>query len=326
MASPEFKLIETYFKNLTQKDDSVLVGIGDDAAVIEYQPGHNIVVCVDTLVAGIHFPLEAPVDSIGYKSLAVNISDMAAMGATPKWATLALTLPENDNNWLKEFSSGFAEIAGQYGISLIGGDTTKGPLTISVQLMGVVEKGKEVTRSGAEIGDLICVTGNLGDASVGLSVFQNKIQLSNKEKEYYVNRLNCPTPRLNFSRKCTEFIKSAIDISDGLGADLNHILESSSNGNKLGAKIIVEDIPANDYLLSLPLEERLKHQAFFGDDYELCFTADKKNLKQIMACAEETKTKVTVIGEIADVPGIVFQDKLSDFIDTKLKGYDHFYV
>ncbi|THB69298.1 MAG: thiamine-phosphate kinase [Gammaproteobacteria bacterium] len=326
MGSPEFELIEGVFANLTDDDSTVITGIGDDAAVVSLPHGDKeLVVCVDTLVEGVHFPADVPPQTIGYKSLAVNISDIAAMGAVPKWATLALTIPENNPVWLKQFSSGFAEIAKEFGISLIGGDTTKGRLTISVQLTGVVDKGRAVLRSEAKPGDIVFVTGKLGEAAIGLDAWQKKISLNQSEFEYFTDRLNKPYPQQKISQEIRQYINSAIDISDGLSSDLSHIVKHSSakKGVPLGAKLFADKIPlpkvsrnlSSDYLLGKALNG--------GDDYQLCFTAGVANISKLQAVSEQTGVAITAIGEITNSGQIVLiQDDKE--ISLIAKGYDHF--
>lgn len=314
----EFDLIRDYF-HWRHQPDSVQVSVGDDAAVLSLPAGKELVVSVDTFNAGIHFPYETLPHAIGYKALAVNLSDLAAMGATPDWFTLAISMPEAKREWISEFVRGMRELAQQYGIFLVGGDTTRGPLSITVQVMGFVSPGKALLRSKAKPGDLICVSGTLGDAAAGLAVIQQHLQLPVDAQAYCVQRLNYPTPRNVLADILTEHANACMDISDGLLADLGHILKAS----QVGAKLEHMRLPFSPALLHLPLEQRLAFALSGGDDYELLFTLPPTAFEAVKTTAAGRGVQVTYIGEINEnIEDLSIDCRLSE----KSLGYDHFSV
>ena len=279
----EFDLIETYFRwdNFSDNSDeveAVIIGIGDDAAVLKLESNQQLVTSIDTLISGVHFPEQTSPAAIAHKALTVNLSDIAAMGAKAKWFTLALTLPDVDHAWLKEFSSSLKNLAEQTSVSLVGGDTTRGPLSISIQVMGTVENNHSLLRSGAKPGDKIFVSGTLGDAAVGLSSVQGSfardsldsdiLELTAEDKAFCEARLNYPTARLDESEVIKQYATSCIDVSDGLLQDLGHILKKS----KVSAVIDPHLVPLSNSLQKLPQEKALQHALNGGDDYELLFT------------------------------------------------------
>ncbi|MDG6773208.1 thiamine-phosphate kinase [Thiomicrorhabdus sp. ZW0627] len=335
--SEEFNLIDRYFLPLSQNLSADEVGIGDDGAVLTPPENHQLVVVTDTLVAGVHFPLETSAYDVAWKALAVNLSDLAAMGAIPGSFTLALTLPENDPAWLESFSLGLAELSRLYRISLVGGDTTKGPLTVTVTANGWVEKGRAILRSGADEGDLICASGCLGDAGLGLKVamrtFEGNQQacLSKADMESCLEALNRPKPQLDLGRQLTDFASAAIDVSDGLLADLGHILEKSSakTGRVLGAELYLDQVPISEAMRkwidetgdwSLPLSA--------GDDYQLCFTVREKDWEALSTRLVGLQMDVKPIGRIQSVQGVQIKETeggevLSDVLSI-INGYQHF--
>ena len=286
----EFDLIQSYF-NWEITDTNIELGVGDDAALFTLNPGHQLVTSTDTLVEGVHFFKDALPRDIAYKSLAVNLSDMAAMGATAKCYTLSLTIPELDKEWLKDFSTSLKESSKLFNVDLIGGDTTKGPLNISINMMGSIEINSPIKRSGANDGDDIYVSGELGSAALCLK----KIKKGEMPLESDLNSLNRPIPRLELGSALKNLASSCIDVSDGLEQDLSHILKSSG----VGAIIDTQELPLSDSVMhyvkgtndwSLPL--------CGGDDYELCFTAGKSKRDKISAISESLGIRVTRIGEI----------------------------
>ena len=312
----EFDLIREYF--LWQPvPDNVRISVGDDAAVLRIAPGKELVVSVDTSNAGIHFPLETPPHAIGYKSLAVNLSDLAAMGADPAWFTLALSLPAADKVWVSEFARGMRELAEQHGIFLIGGDTTRGALSITIQVMGWAEPHQALLRSGAQPGDLICVSGTLGDAAAGLAVVQERLILPPAAAAFCVQRLNYPTPRLALGNILRGRATACMDISDGLLADLGHLLKASGVGAQLQQGLL----PFSATLAQLPLAQRLGFALSGGDDYELLFTLPKAHWDDVKNQAEAQQIQVTVIGKVDANQ----QDLQIDYTlpDQRL-GYEHF--
>lgn len=312
----EFDLIRDYFQ-WDQPPDSVRVGVGDDAAILRVPAGSELVVSVDTFNAGIHFPHETPPHAIGYKALAVNLSDLAAMGATPAWFTLAISLPQADAQWVAELARGMRELAQQHNIFLVGGDTTRGALSITVQVMGFVPCGAGLLRSDAQHGDLIAVSGTLGDAAAGLAVVQQRLQLPAAAADYCVQRLNYPTPRNALSHLLLQHAHACMDISDGLLADLGHILQASG----VGARLDHELLPWSEALQAMPQAQRLGFALSGGDDYELLFTVPPDALAALIMAANAVGVRITVIGEVDKMQqGLLMNHRLSD----GRRGYEHF--
>ena len=312
----EFNIIRDYFDWQPRPADLTL-GVGDDAALLTIPQGMELVVSVDTSNAGIHFPLDTPPHAIAYKSLAVNLSDLAAMGAIPKWFTLAISLPEANPTWLSEFARGLRELAEQHQIYLIGGDTTRGALSITIQVMGLVEQGTALLRSRAQIDDLICVSGTLGDAAAGLAVVQQRLELADTDAAYAVQRLNYPSPRVALGRLLRPYAHACMDISDGLLGDLQHIL----NASNVGAIIQTSALPLHPALYTLTTEQQQSLALSGGDDYELLFTIPATHLKTIQKQVFNLGLSLTVIGKIQNNPPVIQLD--SNFHDQR-HGYDHF--
>lgn len=297
----EFEIIEHFFKNLTDEDPRVVCGIGDDAAVIDIPTGQELAVSVDTLVCGVHFLADVDPSTLGYKALAVNLSDLAAMGAQPAWATLALTMPEHDASWLKGFASGFAQLARRYSVSLIGGDLSSGPLSISVQVMGLVEPGLALTRSGARVGDDVYISGYPGEAGYGLSLLTGPPGWKQDVNNDCLERLLKPEPRVELGRSLSGIAHAAIDVSDGLAADLGHIVSDSA----VGAVISLDCIPVRPPLSGLQEKERVWNFILgSGDDYELCFTVPEALREQTVGLIQSLDYPVTRIGKIISGAGI----------------------
>ncbi len=328
----EFNLIQKYFTRPTRHTD---LGVGDDAALVKVAEGMQLVVSTDMSVAGTHFFHDAAPYNIGWKSLAVNVSDMAAIGAQAKWATLAISLPEVNENWLAEFSHGFFACADAFNIDLIGGDTTRGPLNISVTIMGEVPTGKALRRGGAQVGDDIWVSGQIGSAALGLAHLQNKTlqgknELENDALQASIHELCRPVPRANLGLALRDVATSCIDISDGLLADLGHILKASD----CGATIDLEKIPCIDYL-----KNDLKNPQFQelllagGDDYELCFTAPPSKRDEIELLSKQQNILLTriantrsptsrmAIGLESGGPEVMYQNQPLSLLK---QGFDHF--
>ena len=314
----EFNLIRSHF---TKSTPGALLGIGDDAALLMLSAGNVLVVSSDMLVAGTHFFHDADPFMLGYKALAVNLSDMAAMGAKPRWVTLAISLPEADEAWLERFSAGFFSLAEPHGVELVGGDTTRGPLNLSVTIMGEVPHGQSLLRSGAQVGDEIWISGNLGDAALALAHIQGKVALNDAEIAACSVSLHQPQPRVELGLALRGIAKSAIDISDGLLADIGHVLDASN----VGAQIDFSALPTSDILRNLPSQLLSKQYILSGgDDYELCFSADAESHEEISAIGVQLGLKLTCIGEIIAGQGCVVQDGAGIIIDVKGEGYDHF--
>lgn len=316
----EFDLILQHF---TRETHHTNLSVGDDAALISVESDMELAISADMLVAGTHFFPDADAYLLGWKSLAVNISDMAAMGANPKWATLAIALPDEDSAWLTQFSNGFFACAKEFNVDLIGGDTTRGPLTISVQIMGQVPIGKAIKRSGAKIGDEVWVSGNLGDAALALAHMQGKLTLPTNAFAHCASALHIPQPRVALGLALREVANSAIDISDGLLADFGHILERSN----VGAILELRNIPHSAYLNAqfiINYEYALNALLAGGDDYELCFTAPAEKHAEIVKLSETLDLKLTVIGEVTSKPHLTVHGFDNEILEVKKTGFDHF--
>ncbi len=314
----EFDLIQKYFTWDNAPND-VVIAVGDDAAVLDIPTGKQLVTSIDTLISGVHFPENTPAISIGHKALAANLSDLAAMGANPKWFTLALTLPEIDENWLEGFSKGLKALAQRHDCFLIGGDTTRGPLSISIQVMGVVDTNKALLRSGAKVGDKIYVTGTLGDAAAGLQSVLQTLVLSDKDREFCQNQLNNPSPRLDESKIIQRYASACIDVSDGLLQDLSHILKAS----KVGAELNVPALPLSSALHSLDNVVAIYFALTGGDDYELLFTVPAKHEDEFLI---DNKGSATCIGIITEHSNKMTDESGNDLSNLNNKGYNHFNV
>jgi thiamine-monophosphate kinase len=298
----------------------VLAG-GDDAALIAVTPGMELAVSTDVLVAGRHFYESAEPYDVGYKSMAANLSDMAAMGARPRWATLSLTLPAADASWLEPFARGFLDLARAYDVDLIGGDTTRGPLAICVQIMGEVTPGKALRRSGARPGDELWVSGELGDAALALSCLRGDFQLPAQERTYALKRLNQPQPRVALGQGLVGLATSAIDVSDGLVADVGHIAETSG----VQALIDWESVPLSTAAArnrQTPLVQRCALAG--GDDYELAFTAPSNLRTALELLRGRVDLALTRIGRIQAGAGVIVLDHAGKPITLAEAGFDHF--
>src|SRR3990167_3466966 len=269
----EFDLIEKYFFRPAFQDN-VIVGNGDDCAVVKAPAGYELAMSMDTLISDVHFDNSFSSENVGYKSLAVNLSDLAAVGASPAWVMLSLSLPAIDEKWLQGFQKGFFEHFNDYPMTLIGGDLTRGPLSITLQVTGFLPQGSAILRSGANVGDLIYVTHELGDAVLALHYLKKEKILIDSDAKKVLQRLWRPTARIKAGQLLRNIASSAIDISDGLYGDLTHIL----NASHVGAKIFVDQIPVSTCLEKQPKEFRRMAALHSGDSYELCFTASKNIL------------------------------------------------
>lgn len=316
MASGEFGLIEKFFDRPSGRSD-VILGIGDDCALLSPPEDQNLALSIDTLVSGVHFFGDTNPRGLGHKALAVNLSDLAASGAKPAWCSLALTLPHIDEAWLNEFSAGFFSLASKNNISLIGGDTTEGPLSITVQVIGTVPKGKALLRSGAKANDLIYVSGPIGNAGLGLLGRQGSWPI---EDPTVYAALETPTPRVELGQALLEIASACIDVSDGLAADLGHILERS----QVGAEIEWDRLP-----LSFPVREFVRQSGDVGfplrtgDDYELCFTVPPGHQNEVEKIFRVLGLSGGYIGRIETIAGLRVR-KASELIDMKKSGYEHF--
>lgn len=318
MSMSEFDLIKRFF---TRATPGALLGVGDDAALLRASDGNVLAVSCDMLVSGTHFFADADPYLLGHKTLAVNLSDMAAMGAIPRWATLAIALPSADEAWLDKFSAGFFALAQQHGVELIGGDTARGPLNLCVTIIGEVPATQALRRSGAQIGDEIWVSGSLGDAALALAHRRGLTVLSGVELAACERALHQPQPRIALGVALRGIANSAIDISDGLLADLGHILESS----QVGAQVDLVSLPVSPGVrrhFSQPLGKQCALSG--GDDYELCFTAPHRRRAELLGIAAKLGLPLTSIGEIVAGRECIVHDASGKPIKLEISGYDHF--
>jgi thiamine-monophosphate kinase len=320
----EFNLIERIRQRTDQPRDDVRLGIGDDAAVLAVPEGQELVVAIDTMVEGVHFPPGTAPADLGWKALAVNLSDLAAMGATPAWALLALTLPAADPNFVEAFADGFAQLAQPHRLALVGGDTTSGPLTISVVVHGFLPPDKALLRAGARAGDAVLVTGTLGDAAAGLHALSNLLREHDPRRSlqtYLIERLNRPTPRVTAGAALRELAHACIDISDGLVADLGHICASSGVGAEIDAALL----PFSPALITLYDDaSALQFALGGGDDYELCFTVPMSRLADVQSDLSRIGCGVTRIGRIVEGRDVRVRGADGDWIETGHAGWEHF--
>src|ERR1700744_4872717 len=275
MALSEFALIDRYFRNCTPKRPDVRLGVGDDAALLDSPAGCDLVAAIDTLVDGVHFPHGCPAASVGHRVLAVNLSDLAAMGARPAWALLALTLPNSDESWLTEFAAGFSDLARAHDVALVGGDTTSGPLCASVQILGHVPRSQALLRSGGRPGALVFFSSTPGDAAAGLAVEQGRLKAPADVTTYLRKRFLFPTPRMALGKSLRGFASACIDVSDGLLGDVGKLAHASG----CGVELSYGDLPLSEALVEAVGDERARELALTGgDDYELCFTVSPANV------------------------------------------------
>lgn len=291
----EFDLIKRFFAEQSVQRKDVLLGVGDDCAIVTTDDKHHIAVTTDTLVAGVHFFENAEPRAIGHKALAVNLSDLAAMGAEPSWISLAITMPKVDESWLKEFCNGVFELAEYYNVKLIGGDTTSGPLSITVTAQGLTPVDKHLTRSGASAGDWLYVTGELGDAALGLRFMKGQVDIEAAFREQVLTKLHYPKPKVLAGQLIREYASSAIDLSDGLIGDLAHICEASN----VGANIVLDSLPLSQALIeTVGREEAVKIALAGGDDYELLYTVSEDNKVGLETALTNAGVKYYCIGQL----------------------------
>ncbi|WP_282066208.1 thiamine-phosphate kinase [Vibrio rotiferianus] len=319
--SGEFNLIDKYFVGRQSQRKDVHLAAGDDCALVKAPDNVQIAISTDTLVVGTHFLADANPAWVAHKALASNISDLAAMGATPAWVSFALTMPEPDEAWLAPFCDAFFELADYFGIQLIGGDTTKGPLSLTLTVQGFVPEGRALTRSGAKVGDWVYVTGNLGDAKAGLDVIldgslRSRIAAQQLEKAHYLS-----TPRVLAGQALVGLASAAIDISDGLISDIKHILKRSD----VGVSLDVSQLPISSELVQF-LDDKVCAQQYAlssGEEYELCFTVPEQNNGSLQSALSHAGCKVTCIGQIRPKGTFELHDD-NQPLDWDLTGFDHF--
>ena len=317
MSRDEFQIIQRYF-TLPDNDPDVLLGIGDDAAVVN--ASGPLAIATDTLVDGVHFPKRTAADAVGYRVLAVNLSDLAAMGARPRWCTLSLTVADADEQWLEGFTAGFFQLAAEHGVSLVGGDLSRGPLSATLQLIGSADTDALLTRGGGHVGDDIYVTGSLGDAAAGLALINENAADAAPEHRALADRFYRPTPRVAEGQALAGIASAAIDISDGLIADLGHICAASD----CGAIIDVEQLPLSAELLTLfPPQTAQAYALGGGDDYELCFTAAVAKAQAVEAALEASGVSARRIGELVSGTGVECR-RDGDPFTPAYTGHRHF--
>lgn len=320
MPLSEFEMIRRFF---TYPARHAVLGVGDDAAIVRARRGGELVVTTDMLVAGRHFHYGADPERFGHKALAVNLSDIAAMGAKPRWATLAIALPRVDARWLAAFMRGFMRLARRHGVDLVGGDTTRGPLNICVEVVGEAPRGRALRRDGARPGDDVWVSGTLGDAALALAA--RRLGLHRRERMLLTQKLDVPTPRIGLGEALRGVARSAIDVSDGLVADLGHICERS----RVAAVVGLERLPCSA-IMKKHRDRPAARAALLagGDDYELAFTAGRARRERIAAIARRLRLKLTRIGRIVrqrrGTPRVTVLDASGRPIPLRRGGYEHF--
>jgi len=335
----EFDLVRRFFQRrsaarsaASDAQSGVVLGIGDDAAVLALPPHTELIAAVDTIVAGRHFPHGTDARSIGHRALAVNLSDMAAMGATPAWATLALAIPDVDAAWLERFSAGLLDLADAHRVELVGGDTVRGPLTVSVQILGHAPRGAALRRGGARAGDLLAVTGTLGDAGAGLAFTLSDgaaggppadappIAEPRWAIQEVVRRFEYPQPRVQFGLAARGIASAAMDLSDGLVADLPKLAQASG----LAARVAVELLPLSEALrAAAPMEQARDWALAGGDDYELLLAVPAPRYTELKSAAARLNLRLTVIGKLDSGSGVTWSHNGADFVPG-VRGWDHF--
>lgn len=317
----EFALIERYFRACGAGRDDVRLGVGDDAALLDVPAGCELVAALDTLVEGRHFPRGSPARSIGHRALAVNLSDLAAMGARPAWALLGLTLPQPQAEWLEAFSGGLDELARTHGVALVGGDTTAGALTVTIQVLGLVERGTALRRCGARPGDQLFVSGHPGDAAAGLALEQGRLEAGRADDAAYLRtQFLYPAPRLALGGRLRGLASACIDVSDGLLGDAGKLARASGGG----VEIDYASLPVSPALVRTAGERRARELALTGgDDYELCFAVPPERLAELERTVPQAQWGWCRIGELRAAPGAVVLDRgtVMEFADS---GFEHF--
>ncbi|TLY57022.1 MAG: thiamine-phosphate kinase [Gammaproteobacteria bacterium] len=320
MPLTEFELIERYFRDCGAARSDVIAGIGDDAALVAVPPDTELVVATDTLVAGVHFPEGSPAASIGHRALAVNLSDLAAMGARAAWALLALTIPRAEEAWLAEFAAGLAALARAHGVALVGGDTTRGPLTVTVQLLGTVPPGAALRRCGGRAGDALFVSGTPGDAAAGLALEERRLAAEPLALAYLRERFLRPTPRMALGERLRGHASACIDVSDGLLGDAGKLAQASQTG----VEISFAAVPVSEPLVRAVGEEQARTLALTGgDDYELLFAVHPEKVSAMLADLPPERWGYTRIGALRAAPGaeVLREGTVMQFSHS---GYQHF--
>jgi thiamine-monophosphate kinase len=326
MAMNESEIIARFFLRLGAQRDDVVLGIGDDAAVLATPPGMELIATTDTLVEGTHFlPGSAP-RSLGHRALAVNLSDCAAMAATPSWALLSLVLPAADESWLAEFAAGFGALAQVHNVALVGGNLTRGPLSITVQVMGMAASGRALRRSGGRAGDCVCLTGNVGDAAAGLAVRQGTLvagdgvaNANGAAGAALCRRFEFPEPRVRLGSALGEIASACIDISDGVHTDIARLAASSH----CGAELNVDQLPVSAALRAVTGADAWRYALRGGEDYELAIAVPATRLKALQEVAQRCAAPLTVVGLLRAAPGLRCVRHGRE-IAVDAAGFDHF--
>ncbi|MEJ0039042.1 MAG: thiamine-phosphate kinase [Gammaproteobacteria bacterium] len=326
MSLGEFELIDRFFRNCGAQRADVALGIGDDAALLESPPDMQLVAAIDTMVLGNHFLAHFPPESIGHRALAVNLSDLAAMGAKPAWALLALTLTKAEPAWLEGFARGFSALARKHDVALVGGDTTSGPLCISVQLLGHAPRPPQMLRSGGKAGDIVFVSGTPGDSTAGLAFELGKFEVNphagvtEEVAAYLRQRFHFPTPRVELGQRLRDYASACIDVSDGLLGDAGKLAYAS----RCGVRLAWEQLPASSPLVAVAGETRAREMALTGgEDYELCFTVPAENVERMTRDLPPSLWGYTAIGVLGESPGAVVT-RGGTVMDFSHSGFDHF--
>lgn len=316
MSLSEFALIDRYFRDCGVKRGDVPLGVGDDAAVLDVPPGKQLVAAIDTVVEGVHFPTHAPPAAIGHRALAVNLSDLAAMGAEPAWALLALTLPNVSEAWLEGFAKGLGALAREHNVALVGGDTTSGPLTITIQVLGFIDPARALRRAGAQAGDVIFVSGTPGDAAGGLEYELGRAPQAAALRDRFL----FPTPRIALGRRLLNFASACIDVSDGLLGDAGKLAHAS----RCAVELDYAAIPISEALRVAVGEQRARELALTGgDDYELCFAVPPARVEALMQNVPPNQWHYARIGVLKEGAGASVNDK-GIVMDFSHSGFDHF--
>jgi thiamine-monophosphate kinase len=321
MPLSEFDLITRYFSHLGAPRSDVVLGVGDDGAVLECPPGSQLIAAIDSLVEDVHFPAGSPPRSVGHRALAVNLSDLAAMGAQPAWALLALALPSADETWLAQFSDGLDALARRHEVALVGGDTTGGKLCVTVQVLGFVPRGAALTRSGAQAGDAVFVSGTPGDSAAGLMLEQSRLTVADAaQAQWLLDRFRYPTPRVALGIALRGLASACIDVSDGLLGDCGRLARASG----CGVVLDYEALPVSEPLRAAVGADRARQLALTGgEDYELCFTVPAGKLKDFTARCPADEFGWSRIGTLTVQPGAVVQSGAT-VMQVSHQGFDHF--
>ncbi len=321
MALSEFDLINRFFSQRGAQRGDVVLGVGDDAAVLECPADSQLVAAIDSLVEDVHFPKGSPARSIGHRALAINLSDLAAMGAQPAWALLALALPAADEAWLRDFSGGLDALARQHGVALVGGDTTGGKLCVTVQIMGFVPRGAALTRSGGRPGDAVFVSGTPGDSAAGLMLEQSRLTVADAGHEQWLReRFRYPTPRVSLGLALRGLASACVDVSDGLLGDCGRLAQASG----CGVTLDYAAIPVSEPLRAAVGEERARELALTGgEDYELCFTVPAARLAEFSARCPASEFSCSRIGTLTMQPGALVRRGAS-VMQVSHRGFYHF--